>query len=214
MLIRYFAENSATGYATGIDMRLYGEFVKGTDSWISLSVMQTKENLKGDNYYRYFNEEGEEINPRVSGETATDSLQVDIGFVPRPTDQRVNFGMFFQDYWPTNKNFKVHLSLLFGSGLAFSPPGSPKLRNAFRIPPYRRIDIGFSAQLFERNRRELPERSPMRHFKSIWASVEVFNLLGINNTISYNFIRAQDLVFGVPNYLTARRLNARIIVKF
>lgn len=214
VLIRYFAENSANGYATGIDMRLYGEFVKGTDSWVSLSVMQTKEDLKNDFYYRYFNEEGQEINPRITGETPADSLQVNVGFVPRPTDQRVNFGMFFQDYWPTNKNFKVHLSLLFGSGLAFSPPASPKLRNAFRIPPYRRIDIGFSAQLFDKNRKEIPEKSPMRYFESIWASVEVFNLLGISNTISYNFIRAQDLIFGVPNYLTARRLNARIIVKF
>ncbi|HRI29839.1 MAG TPA: TonB-dependent receptor, partial [Chitinophagales bacterium] len=98
--------------------------------------------------------------------------------------------------------------------LSFSPPGSPKLRNAFRVPPYRRIDIGFSALLFDRNRREIPERNPMRHFSSVWAAVEVFNLLGINNTISYNFIRAQDLVYAVPNYLTARRLNVRMIVKF
>lgn len=214
VLIRYFAQNAAKGYAAGIDMRLYGEFVKGTDSWVSLSVMQTKEDLEGDFYNRYFNEEGQEVFPRTGDEAPADTVQVQIGYVPRPTDQRVNFGMYFQDYWPTNKNFKVHLSLLFGSGLSFSPPNSPKLRNAFRIPPYRRIDIGFSAQLFDRKRRELPEKSPMRIFQSIWASVEVFNLLGISNTISYNFIQAQDLFYGVPNYLTARRLNARLIVKF
>ncbi|HRK28615.1 MAG TPA: TonB-dependent receptor [Chitinophagales bacterium] len=214
VLIRYFANNNAKGYAAGLDMRLYGEFVKGTDSWISLSVMQTREDLENDFYYRYFNEEGQEINPRITGQKPADSLQVNIGYVPRPTDQRVNFGMFFQDYLPNNKNFKVNLSLLFGSGLSFSPPGSPKLRNAFRVPPYRRIDIGFSALLFDRNRREIPERNPMRHFSSVWAAVEVFNLLGINNTISYNFIRAQDLVYAVPNYLTARRLNVRMIVKF
>ncbi|MDR2956069.1 MAG: TonB-dependent receptor [Prevotella sp.] len=39
--IRYAGENTAKGYATGIDMKLYGEFIPGVDSWISMSFMKT-----------------------------------------------------------------------------------------------------------------------------------------------------------------------------
>lgn len=211
LLIRYFGENRAKGYAAGVDMRLFGEFVPGIDSWLSLSVMQAKEKLD-DYFYTNITEQTND-----DGEvTAIDTTTVQVGYVPRPTDQRVTFGMFFQDYLPNNKNFKMHLRLLFGTGLPFNPPnGNPQFRGGFRIPTYRRVDIGFSALLFDKKRKELPERSVMRHFDSIWASVEIFNLLGVGNVINFNWIEAfNGLTYAVPNRLTARRVNARMIVKF
>lgn len=43
----YYGKNEASGHITGIDLKLYGEFVPGTDSWLSLSVMDTKMKLHG-----------------------------------------------------------------------------------------------------------------------------------------------------------------------
>jgi len=193
--IRYFGDNSAYGYAVGIDFRLFGEFVPGADSWFSFSVMQTRENIDGDTHI------------------VADTLQW-TGFIPRPTDQRVNFGMFFQDYFPTNKNFKVHLNFLFGSGLPFGPPDHDRQRDTLRIPPYRRVDIGFSALLLDGNK-EVAPRNVFRGFNSIWASLEIFNMLGVNNTVSYLWIKDfSNTVYAVPNFLTSRRLNFKIIGRF
>ena len=152
--------------------------------------------------------------------TVVDTVQQSIGYIPRPADQRVTFGMFFQDQLPNNPNFKVHLTLLVGTGLPFGPPNSQRWRNQLRIPPYRRLDIGFSALLFDKNKKELASRNPLRHFESVWASLEIFNVLGIKNTVSYNWIKAiapnyqEEAYYAVPNYLTARLLNARILIKF
>lgn len=223
LLIRYFGENRATGYAAGLDLRLNGEFVRGTDNWLSLSIMQTKEDLKDDFYYLYLNAGGDTIKIGITEDLIpVDSIKMDIGAVPRPTDQRVNFGIMFQDYLPSNKNFKMHLSLVVGTGFATGPKDTPKLRGIFRIPPYRRVDIGFSYLLYDKTTRasKLHERSIWRKFESIWASVEIFNVLGVNNTVSYNYFKAlspdyaTERLYAVPNYLTARRINARILFKF
>ncbi len=222
LLIRYFAENKAVGYAGGIDFRLNGEFVPGTDSWISLSVMQTKEDLKDDFYLQFLNAAGEDI-LRSDDREIVDTLNVEVGYVRRPTDQRVTFGMFFQDHIPGNEKLKMHLRLLFGSGLSTNPPNSnPRLRGFFKIPSYRRIDIGFSAMLFDfdKMRRQMYEKHPLRRFQSVWASLEIFNLLGVNNTVSYSYIKALaangsgEVIYSVPNQLTARRVNLRMVVKF
>lgn len=215
LLIRYFGENNGTGYVAGLDLRLNGEFVPGIESWIGLSVMQARENLNDD--YEYFDSEGETVLLGVAGanrDAVVDSMS--IGALARPTDQRVNFSMLFQDYLPNNENFKMHLKLIFSTGLPFSPANTnvPQWRNTFRIPPYRRIDIGFSALLFDGNKKKLSEKSAFRYFESIWATLEIFNLIGVENTISYNWIRALDRVYGVPNYLTSRRVNVRLVTKF
>ena len=212
LLIRYFGRNNAKGHAYGLDLRLNGEFVPGTESWLTLGYLKTQENLYDD--YIYYDSEGSEIVPGITASAVADSTE--LGYVPRPTDQRISFGLFFQDYWPTNENFKMHLMLLFGTGLPFSPANgiNPKFRNAFRTPTYRRVDIGFSAQLFDREKRELAEKSVFRHFRSIWASIEIFNLLGVKNTVSYTWIQAQNRVYGIPNHLTSRLINGRLIVKF
>jgi hypothetical protein len=202
--IRYYGENSAKGYAAGIDLRLHGELVEDADSWISLSLLQTKEDIAGDSTY----------NVVYDSEGNVDSLvTVPQGFIPRPTDQLVNFGMFFQDYMPGNKNFKVHLSFLFGSGLPFGPPDNQYYRNALRIPPYRRVDIGFSALILDKNR-DTQDSGWLKYFESVWVGVEVFNLLGIQNTNSYIWVKdINNLQYAFPNYLTDRRVNVRLVAK-
>ena len=120
--------------------------------------------------------------------------------------------MFFQDYMPGNKNFKVHLNFLFGTGFVTGPPGNPYLRSSKTMPPYRRVDIGFSALLLDKKR----ERGDKiwSDVESLWAGIEVFNLLGIQNTISYLWV--EDLnneQYAFPNYLTDRRINFRLIMK-
>jgi outer membrane receptor protein involved in Fe transport len=197
VLIRYFGQNRSKGYATGVDFRLHGEFVKGTDSYISVSVMSSKEDLKDDSYVQ-------------------DSQVIYPGMIPRPTDQRVKFAMYFEDYIPRLETFRMHLNLIVATGLPFGPPDGERYRDILRIPPYRRLDIGFSALLFDRERREMKNpKSFMKNFESIWLTAEVWNLLGVQNTISYLWIKdISNTVWAVPNVLSARRFNVRLIVKF
>jgi len=194
--IRYFAENIARGFATGIDLKLHGEFVRGIESWASLSVMRT----------------AEKINMLPGG--APDQVQEPAGYIPRPTDQRLNFSLFFQDYLPRNPAYKVHLALVYGSGLPFGPPTHEHYRQTLRMPPYRRVDIGFS-KIIIGEQSSFGERSPFRHLNSLWLTAEVFNLLQINNTISYQWIRdVENRLFAVPNYLTRRLINLKLVARF
>ncbi|MDP1747613.1 MAG: TonB-dependent receptor, partial [Bacteroidota bacterium] len=143
--IRYSAKNNARGYATGIDLKVNGEFVKGLESWASISIMETREDIKDDFYYEYFNSDGEKIVPGFTfNNIPTDSIRYEPGYIPRPTDQRVNFGLFFQDNMPGLPDLKMHLNLLFGSGVPFGPPNSQRYKQTLKMPPYRRVDIGFS----------------------------------------------------------------------
>jgi len=214
--IRYSAKNNATGYATGIDLKINGDFVTGLESWASLSIMQTQEDIKDDYFYTYYNSDGDTI---VPGYTANykpvDSTRTEPGFIPRPTDQRVSFGLFFQDKMPGIPDLKMHLNLLFGSGVPFGPPGSERYKQVLRMPPYRRVDIGFSYQVLRENRKLKNEKGAGRYLKSVWLSLEVFNLLGTNNTVSYIWVEdVTSRQYAVPNYLTQRQLNLRMIVKF
>mgnify|MGYP001580318194 FL=1 len=193
--IQYLANDLSNGYAKGIDMKINGEFVSGVESWASLSVMKTEEDIVGD----YI--------------TNADGSSSEAGFIPRPTDQRVNFSMFFQDYIPGKPNYKMHLNMVYGTGLSFGPPNSEKHQDVLRIPDYRRVDIGFSAVLKDENKKSRIKW--LNAFNSIWVSAEVFNLLDINNTVSYLWVA--DITgrqYAVPNYLTARQLNAKLILSF
>ena len=193
--IQYLAENNSSGYATGIDFKINGEFVSGVESWASLSIMQTEEDIIGDSY---IDSEGNTIEP---------------GYIPRPTDQRINFSLFFQDYIPGNLNYKMHLNMIYGSGLPFGPPKSEKYQDILRIPDYRRVDVGFSAILKSENKRA--KIRFMNIFNSAWISAEVFNLLDINNTVSYLWV--SDIggrQYAVPNYLTRRQINLKLILRF
>ncbi|MBK6963364.1 MAG: carboxypeptidase-like regulatory domain-containing protein [Bacteroidales bacterium] len=215
--IRYYATNSAKGYAAGIDLKVNGEFVKGVESWASMSLMQTREDIAGDTYTNYYNDEGVRIIPGYTiNNVVVDSVVTENGYMPRPTDQLITFGLFFQDYLPKNPTFKMNLSLLFGSGLPFSPPGTVRGRNAQRMPPFRRVDIGFSKQIVGGSGEENSTKSAfMRNIEDIWISLEVLNLLQVNNTISYTWVKdVNNRQYGVPNYMTPRQLNIRVSVNF
>jgi hypothetical protein len=213
--IRYYGENNARAYATGVEARLFGELVKDAESWVSIGIMRTRENIDGDHYYNYYNKGGELITGKTEDQVPTDSARVDVGWIRRPTDRLITFGMFFQDYLSTNKNFKVHLNMLYGSNMPYNIPNSVKYRNALIIDPYFRVDIGFSAILLDGEKSSRRSHSPFRVFENIWASLEVFNLLDRRNTISYLLIKDySNTVYSVPNRLTPRLLNFKIVARF
>lgn len=199
--IIYEGENKASGYARGIDFKITGEFVKGVDSWLSLSVMQTEEDLKNDSY--------------VTTDSDGNAISVYPGYIPRPTDQRVTVNLFFQDYFPGNPTWKMHLNLVYGTGLPFGPPNSPRYAATARMPDYRRVDIGMSKSLISSERTYENPRGPVKWFKDLWIGVEVFNLFDINNTISYTWVRdVYNTEYAVPNYLTSRLFNVKLSGRF
>jgi hypothetical protein len=183
----YYGGNIAEGYTTGLDMRVNGEFVPGVESWFSLSLMKT--DLKIPSY--------------------------NSGWYPAPFDQRVNFSIFFQDYLPGHPDFRAHISINFGTGIPASPPGRDQWDVWFRMPPYRRFDIGFSKVLTRVGKGK--EDSFM---KELIAGIEIFNLADIRNTISYTWIRTvknsegQTREYAVPVYLTGRSLNLKVTARF
>src|SRR5687767_7486189 len=204
--IRYFGENNAKAYATGLELRLFGELVRDAESWVSIGFMKTKEDLEGD-FYKVYTLDS--LNQPI------DSTTVEGGWLRRPTDRRITFGMFFQDYLATNKNFKVYLSTIYGTNLPYNIPGSIKHRNAAIIEPYIRVDIGFSALLLDSERSNRRSHSPFRNFENIWASLEVFNLIDRPNTISYLLIKDfANNVFTMPNRLTPRLVNFKIVARW
>ncbi|HVG11407.1 MAG TPA: hypothetical protein VM843_00325, partial [Flavisolibacter sp.] len=204
--LRYFGTNSAKSYAAGLEMRLFGELVKGAESWFSIGLMRTKEDIEGDVYKNYT---VNQLNQPI------DSTTVEGGWLRRPTDRLITLGLFFQDYLSTNQNFKVYLSTIYGSNLPYNIPGSVKYRNALTIEPYIRTDIGFSALLLDGDKSSRRSHAPFRHFDNIWASLEVFNLIDRPNTISYLLIKDfANNTFTMPNRLTPRLLNFKIVARW
>lgn len=198
--IRYYAQNSANGYATGADFRVNGEFVEGLESWFTLSFLQTKEDIKGDSY-------------TIKAADGSDSLRVEPGYIPRPTDQRVNFSIFFQDKLLKSPSNKVHLSLVYGSGLPFGPPDFNRHKDTLRMPSYKRVDIGFSKEFITPQKQV--KSGLFKPFKSFIVYAEVFNLLQVANVVSYLWIRdVNQAQYAIPNYLTGRQLNIRLVAKF
>ncbi len=213
--IRYFANNNAKGYTVGTDVRINGEFVKGVESWATIGFLRTYEKSPDNIHYEYFNKAGEEI---IKGYTfdqvKADSNLIDPGYIPRPTDQLVTFGLFFQDYLPKYPAFKFNLNLQFGSGLPFGPPTHLRYQQILRMPPYRRVDAGFAYNLLKLNR-EIKRKNIINHLKESWIFLEIFNLLQVQNTVSYTWI--QDVTgnrYAIPNYLTNRQVNVRLQIKF
>ena len=131
-----------------------------------------------------------------------------------PTEQRYTFSCLFQDYWPTNSNYKVQLKFIWSDGLPFGSPNYPSESTSFRAPAYRRVDIGGSRLLISSSD-DLMTKSAFKHIKSIWLNLEVFNLLSVKNVSSYywvNHISGQQLA--APNFLTDRLFNVKLIVDF
>jgi hypothetical protein len=212
--LRYFGTNSAKAYATGVEFRLFGELVKDAESWLSIGLMRTRENLNNDFYYQYKNAAGEIITSQTQDRTPVDSIKNEVGWLRRPTDRLITMGLYLEDYLPTNKNFKVHLNMIYGSNMSYNIPNSVKYRNALIISPYIRVDMGFSVLLLgEKIKRR--SHNPFRDFESIWASFEVFNLIDRPNTISYQLIKDfANNTYSIPNRLTPRLVNFKIVGRF
>ena len=224
--VNYYGENLASGYARGIDLKINGEFVEGIQSYASLSWLQTKEDLSNDFYYEYFNQNGEKIIPGYTiDQNRADSILYEPGFIPRPTDQRLSFSMFFQDQmpddWDTEKikwsNMKVNINILIASRLPYGPPGNKRYSDTLRSSFYKRVDIGFSKDLInnETDRSKFKEKSIFNEIEALWISFEVFNLLDISNTTNYTWIRdVSGRQYSIPSFLTSRRLNLKLVARF
>ncbi len=179
----YSGHNSSKGYAMGLDMKLFGQFVPGTDSWISFSLMKTQENLSGIK-------------------------------VPRPTDQRYSFALFFQDYIPKFPKYKISLKAIFADGLPTSSPRHGRESGYFRAPSYKRVDIGAS-RILVGGEDKLMQRGVFRYLKSVWIGIDVFNLFDISNVNSYYWVTdIHNAQYAVPNYLTRRQFNVRLSIEF
>jgi hypothetical protein len=182
--IRYRANNEATAYAYGFDARLNGEFVPGTESWFSFGYMQTEEN------------------------------QNNKGFIARPTDQRLKFGMLFQDYMPNIPNLKLYLNLVYNTGL---PGGSPSYADPYnyqlRLNDYRRADIGFSFVF--KDEKIKSSRTWLKPFDEFSLGLEIFNLFNNQNSITNTWVRDvyTKSQYGIPNYMTTRVFNLKFVAK-
>jgi len=199
--IRYIPDQEAKGYASGIDFKINGEFVPGAQSWASLSLMKTDEDIIGDFY----------LKKNVAG---SGNEKVYPGYIPRPTDQRLNFSLFFQDYFPGYPTVKMSMTMFYGSRLPFGPPQGERYMDTFRMPPYRRVDVGFSKTLIDKNKKGSQHEINYR-IKDAWIGFELYNLFDINNTISYFWISdIKNQMHAVPNYLTGRRVNLKVGIRF
>lgn len=183
--IRYRANNDAVAYAYGFDCRLNGEFVPGTESWFTFGYLKTEENQDGR------------------------------GYIARPTDQRLKFGILFQDYMPNIPNVKLYLNLTYNTGL---PGGSPSYADAYqyqsRLRDYRRADVGFSYLFTEKNN-ERPDGHWLKKFKDLSLGLEIFNLFNNQNAITNTWVRDAytKSQYGIPNYMTTRVFNIKLTAR-
>ena len=184
--IRYAADNNAVAYAQGLDLRLNGEFVPGTESWFSFGYLKTEENINNK------------------------------GYISRPTDQTLKFGILFQDYMPNLPSVKLYMNLVYNTGL---PGGSPSYADPYlyqsKMRDYRRADVGFF-KVFTDNNKNLPKGHWLKKFKDLSAGMEIFNLFNNMNAITNTWVR--DVYtknqYGIPNFMTTRVFNLKISVKF
>ena len=180
--IVYYGGNVAKGYTAGIDFKLFGEFVEGTDSWISFSLMKAQQEVNGKSF-------------------------------PQATDQRYNLNFFFSAYFPGTTRWKMTLKATVADGLPFGPPHTGLERMAFRAPAYKRVDIGMSYRLLN-NEDGRNQKKFLRYLRNIWLGVDCFNLFDISNVSSYYWVTdVTNQQYAVPNYLTGRLINARILIE-
>lgn len=210
---RYFALNNARGYATGLDMMLNGEFIPGVQSWVRASILKTSEDIQNDFYYLYLNSNGDTIQPGFTlNNVAVDSILKTPGFIPRPTDQRFSFSMLFQDEMKRAPQYKVLLNLFFATGMPFGVPDQKRYNDVFRTRAYFRTDIGLSRDLFYKKKKK---NFFNRNITNGCIALEVFNLLGVNNIVNHEWVQdATGRQYGIPTYLTGRRINLRFSINF
>ncbi|MCI7044901.1 MAG: TonB-dependent receptor [Prevotella sp.] len=174
--VTYYGQNMAEGHTAGIDFKLFGEFVPGTDSWVTFSLMSTKQKVNGKS-------------------------------IPLPTDQRYAINLHFTDYFPGTDKWKMTLKLAYADGLPFGPPHKGLEGLNFRAPAYKRADIGMSYRAYDND-----ERKEHSIFKNIWVGIDCLNIFGISNVNSYYWVTdVTNQRYAVPNYLTGRQINGKVI---
>ncbi len=184
--IRYRATNNAKAYAYGFDLRLNGAFVPGTESWVSLGFLKTEENI--DNR----------------------------GYISRPSDNRFQAGILFQDYIPTIPSLRMYLNLVYNTGV---PGGSPSYADPYnfqnRLRDYRRADLGIS-HIFVGTNKKYPKNHWLYGFEELNIGFEIFNLFNNQNSITNTWVRDVDSKqqFAVPNFMTSRVLNLKLQMRF
>ena len=179
MKVVYYGENMAKGYVAGLDLKLFGEFVPGTDSWVTFSIMSTRQTING-----------------VS--------------VPMPTDQRWGINLHFTDYFPGTERWKMTLKLAFADGLPFGAPHRGLEYQQFRAPAYKRADIGMSYLAVGKT-----DGKPSLQHPRVWLGIDALNIFGISNVNSYYWVTdVMNHQYAVPNYLTGRQINAKVLVEF
>ena len=184
MKVVYYGENIATGYAFGLDLKLYGEFVPGTDSWLTFSVMSAQQ--------------------KINGVT-----------VPMPTDQRWGINFHFTDYFPGTERWKMTLKLAFADGLPFGAPHRGIEYQQFRAPAYKRADIGLSYLLLGNPEGHQKVQSSKFKIQRIWLGLDGLNIFGISNVNSFYWVTdVTNKQYAVPNYLTGRQINGKVIIEF
>lgn len=211
---RYYANNDAVAYAVGIDFNLNGEFIEGITSYFKLGLMQTMENIKNDQYTEYYNAAGEKIIFGYSDDqTVVDSAIFHPGYIPRPTDQLLNVGVLIQDQMPKLEALSVQMGLNFGSPLPYGPPGSDRYKDTLRMKSYFRVDLGTSYDFLYKKKEK--QNFFSKNFTDAILSFEVYNLLGINNVMSKQWVQdVNGVYYSIPNYLTQRRFNLKLILRF
>lgn len=197
--VRYLSDKTAKGYAAGLDFNLSGNFAGDLESTFRLSLMKTEEDIEND-FYRTTNAAG-------------NTVVIFPGKLKRPSDQLINIGMMFQDKLPDNPTYKVHLNLVYASSLPVGPPGPERYTDVFKIPAYKRVDIGFSKDLVSHESKKDPAFLK-KYFSMLSLHAELFNLLNFKNTGSYLWLNDRNSnQYAVPNYLTFRKFNFRLIAK-
>ncbi|SHG06938.1 CarboxypepD_reg-like domain-containing protein [Flavobacterium micromati] len=183
--LRYAANNNATAFAQGLDLRLNGEFVPGTESWISFGYLKTEENSN------------------------------DRGFIARPTDQRLKFALLFQDYMPNIPSIKLYLNLVYNTGLPGGSPSytDPYLYQN-RLNDYRRVDVGFSKVFIDNTSGEIKNKL-FKDFKELAIGLEIFNLFNNQNAITNTWVRDvySKNQYAIPNFMTTRVFNIKLTAK-
>lgn len=183
--IRYDASNIAKAYAYGLDLRLNGEFVPGTESWFSFGYLKTEENINNQ------------------------------GYIARPADQRLKFGILFQDYVPKLPKMKMYLNLVYNTGV---PGGSPSYASPYnyqsRLPDYKRADVGMSYVIVDA--KDSNKNGWRKPFEELSIGLEIFNMFDVQNSITNTWVRDvySKRQYSIPNYLTPRVFNVRLGMRF
>lgn len=212
--IRYYTNNNAVAFAYGLDFNMNGEFIPGMQSFLKLGLLHTAEDILDDSYTRDLNSDGEIITPLSENNTPVGDTTLYPGYIPRPSDQWFTVGVLFQDRMPGYEKFTVHLGINYGYKLPFGPPDFVRYKDTLRQRAYFRTDIGFGYDFFYNSKKE-DRKGIFQHMDAFNISFEIWNLLGIQNVLSQQWIQdVNGRYYAIPNYLTARRFNLKVNISF